>query len=163
MLVTEDWHEYSAFPFNHAPGSKIWRLVSLELCIPYFFVNYALKEGEDWVSQVSILWKEEDLLDFCRQIHGDYLTKIIQVALLAPPGTNEIKVWRMITLKEIWRGKIQGHQHREMVYIGVDGEKLLNSVVTDDESQIELLERVYPLTALVAQAKEKPKAGRKRR
>ncbi len=131
--------------------------------LPYFFVNYAMMEGEVWFSQVSILWKEEDLLDFCRQIHGDSSTKIIQIALLAPPGTNEIKTWRMITLKEIWRGKIRDQQHREMVYVGMDGERLLSSLVTDDVSQIELLERVYPLPAPVAQAQEKSKAGRKRR
>ena len=162
MLVTEDRHEYPAFPFSQATGSKIWRLVSLELHLPYFFVNYAFKEGEQWVSQVSILWKEEDLLDFFRQIHGDSSTRIIQVALLAPPGTNEIKAWRMITLKEIWRGKIHGYEHRELVYVGIDDEKLLSSLATCDVSQIELLERVYPLAAPVAQAQEKSKAGRKR-
>lgn len=151
MLATEDRHEYPAFPFSQVPGSKIWRLVSLELQIPYFFVNYAFMEGDDWVYQVSILWKEDDLLDFCREVQGDSSTKIIQIALLAPPNTI-IRAWRMITLKEIWRGEDRDHQHREMVYIKFDGEKLLSSLVTEDESQIKLLEMIYPLTTPAAQA-----------
>lgn len=163
MLVTEDSHAYLAFPFKQASGSKIWRAVSLEMHLPYFFVNYAMLEGKEWFSQVSILWKEEDLLDFCRENQGAHSTKIIQIALLAPPGTNEIKTWRMITLKEIWRGKIRDQQHREMVYVGMDDEKLLSPLVTCDVSQIELLERAYPLAAPVVQAQEKSKAGRKRR
>lgn len=152
MLATEDRHEYPAFPFSQVSGSKIWRLVSLELQIPYFFVNYAFMEGDDWVSQVSILWKEDDLLDFCREVQGDSSTKIIQIALLAPPNTTEIRAWRMITLKEIWRGEDRDHQHREMVYIGVDGEKLLSSLAVEDESQIELLEMIYLLTTPATQA-----------
>lgn len=158
MLATEDRHEYPAFPFSQASGSKIWRLVSLELQIPYFFVNYAFMEGDDWVSQVSILWKEDDLLDFCREVQGDSSTKIIQIALLAPPSTSEIKTWRMITLKEIWRGRIRDHQHREMVYVGIEGDRLLSSLATDDESQIELLERIYSLATSLTQAQGKSKA-----
>lgn len=163
MLVTEDRHAYTSFPFSQAPGSKIWRAVSLEMRIPYFFVDYAIREGELWLSQVSILWKEEDLLDFCRENHGTPSTRIIQIALLAPPGTDGIDTWRMITLKEIWRGKIRDQQHHEMVYVGMDGEKLLSPLVSCDVSQIELLERLYPVTMPVAQAPEKPKAGRTRR
>lgn len=163
MLATEDRHEYPAFPFSQVSGSKIWRLVSLELQIPYFFVNYAFMEGDDWVSQASILWKEDDLLDFCREVQGDSSTKIIQIALLAPSSTSEIKTWRMITLKEIWRGRIRDHQHREMVYVGIEGERHLGSLATDDESQIELLENIYFLATTLAQAQGKSKAKDKRR
>lgn len=144
MLTTDDHDEFQALPFMLAPGSKMWRVVSLELRVPYFLVSFACKEGNVWISQAALIWNEDDLLDFCREAHNDSSRKIHQIALLVPPSASEIETWRVLTLKEIWMGRVSHQQ--EMVYVGINGERLVKSLITYDDSQIELIKLAYPLS-----------------
>jgi hypothetical protein len=126
-------------------------------------VGYACKEGEVWISQASLLWSEDDLLNFFQEVQDDSSMRICQIALLMPSGSNEIETWRMVTLKEIWTGRIRDHHQRAMVYVGIDGERLLKFLAAYDESQIELIEMAYPLVSSVPSTPARLKTARKRR
>lgn len=144
MLVTEERHELSTFSFLQGVGNKMWSVVSFELNIPYFFFSYEILDNGIWIHQASILWQEDQVTHFCQDIQCDSSKKITQIAMLLPPSKNVTDAWGMFTLKEIWTGRVRDSPQRAMVFVGIDGERLLNTS-TYDESQIELLEQVYLL------------------
>jgi hypothetical protein len=163
MITTDDRYEFTILPFMQAPGTKVWRLVGLELRLPYFFVSYACKEGKAWISQTSLLWHENDVLNFCQEVGDDISKKIHQIALLVPPDPDNIRAWRMFTLKEIWTGRIRGEDRQSaMVCVGMDGERVVKSMVTDDESRIESIEIAYRSTVAVDKNRARSPTSRKR-
>lgn len=138
MLSTNDCHE-AAQPWA-APGNgrRTWRVVSLELPTPYFLISYVRQQKRKAaISSTSILWHEDDLLAFCDNVRDDTSVQSVQLNMMLPPAPNSMQSWRMVLVKEIWQGNVRGHEQRAMLYITKDGERIVNSLVTNDERQIE--------------------------
>lgn len=139
MLSTNDRHEAAqpwAAPEN---GTRMWRIVSLELPTPYFLISYVRQaKRKAGASSTSILWHEDDLLAFCDNVRRDASIKSVQLNLMLPPTPNTVQPWRMVTVKEIWLGNVRGHDQRAMLYVTQDGERIVNSLMTNDERQIEV-------------------------
>ncbi len=139
MLSTQARHEFPSFAFSQGQGYQTWRLVNLDLRMPYFLVSHAHKKRKTWNCQTSLLWHEDDLLNFCRETRTNTTQKIHQVAMMLPIDTGGLKTWRMLSLHEIWLGQIRDIDQRAMVYVADDGERVVNSLVTKDERMVELI------------------------
>jgi len=78
----------------------MWRAVSMELRIPYFFICHAIQEGGAWLHETHLLWREADVVDFCKEVRVDANRKIVQLSMLLPAG--EAGRWNLEELREIW-------------------------------------------------------------
>lgn len=99
----------------------MWRAVSMELRIPYFFVFHAIKESGTWLHEACLLWREADVVDFCKEVRLDANRKIIQLSMLLPasgPGR-----WDMEEVKEIW-SDCDDESLRSPIFIAHDGRLL---------------------------------------
>jgi len=118
MLRTTNDHEVAIFSSIHGRGVKIWRAVSMELRIPYFFVSHAIKEDGAWLHETCLLWREADLVEFCKEISLDVNRKIVQLSLLLP--ATEAGRWNLEELKEIWSESDQ-YNGCSPIFIANDG------------------------------------------
>lgn len=117
----------------------MWRAVSMELRIPYFFVSHAIKEGGTWLHETCLLWREDDVVDFCKEVRLDPDRKIVQLSMLMP--TDEIGRWDMQDIKEIWNEGDDCSQSR--IFIARDGRQLGRSDQNKCTLTASVRERVY--------------------
>lgn len=117
----------------------MWRAVSMELRIPYFFICHAFKEGGAWIHETCWLWREADVVDFCKDVRLDPNRKIMQLSILVP--ADEIGRWDMENLKEIWNEGGDGSQ--SPIFITHDGRQLGGSDHGKSPLATEFRERVY--------------------
>jgi hypothetical protein len=143
MLVTDDMHEVQGVGRMLGAGLHMWRTVSLELQIPYILVRFATQEGPGWLAQTSLLWREEDLIDFCSTRAEDPCQRILQIARLSPPVEEGQTDWRLITLAEIWKGVHTEPDEAVLLLIGEDGSRMAASGLVTDVGQIRLVECIY--------------------
>ncbi|MBA5639474.1 hypothetical protein H3H37_20635 [Duganella sp. LX20W] len=121
MLRTIDNHEVATFALIHGKGAKMWRAVSMELRIPYFFVCHAIKEDGVWLHETCLLWREADVVDFCNEVRMDANRKIVQLSMLLP--ASEAGRWDMEELGEIWSDS-GDESLRSPIFIAHDGRHL---------------------------------------
>lgn len=121
MLRTINDHEVATFSSIHGRGVQMWRAVSMELRIPYFFVCHAIKENGIWLHQTCLLWREADVVDFCKEVSLDLNRKIVQLSMLLP--ATEAGRWHLEELKEIWSDIDEGSL-RSPIFIAHDGRRL---------------------------------------
>lgn len=100
MLRTKDGHEVAELSLLHEDDVKMWRAVSLELRIPYFLICHGCKDGRVWIDETCLLWRETDVVDFCKVVSQDTERKILQILMLLP--TDGAERWQMVEVKEIW-------------------------------------------------------------
>jgi hypothetical protein len=137
MLLTSIDHEFPQFPFMATAGTQAWRSVALELAIPYVLVNFAVKEDRTWLSQTAILWRDEDVLDFCRNGNAGSNRRIRNIAVLVPPSRDRSPSWSMVQVKDIWSGTIFGFGTQLAFYIGLDGIEITQRAYRFKAKQIE--------------------------
>lgn len=117
----------------------MWRAVSMELRIPYFLICHAIKEGGAWLHETCWLWREADVVDFCKEVCADPNRKIMQLSMLTP--ADEIGRWNMENLKEIWNER--GDASQSPIFITHDGRQLGRSDQNKSPLATEVSERVY--------------------
>lgn len=147
MLTTQKGHELPSFSFLAAPGATNWRVVTLDLRVPYVFISYAIKEGRSWLSQTSIFWRHEDVLDFCKEVSGDKSRKILNISLLRPEGQGAARTgnWEWAIVKEIFSGQFEDSGLHFPLYVTEDGKRFGGLNLGSNEAQ-KALERVFPTT-----------------
>lgn len=125
MLRTINDHEVASFSSIHGRGVKMWRAVSMELRIPYFVVCHAYRESGAWLHETCLLWREADLVDFCKEVSLDSNRKIVQLSMLLP--ASEAGRWDLEELKEIWSDGADGSSHSP-IFIAHDGRHLSHGI-----------------------------------
>lgn len=99
MLRTMDDHALTTIPALHGRHTKLWRAVTMELRIPYFIISHAVEEDGIWLHENCLLWREADVVDFCRDVHGDSNRKISQLSMLLPAESGR---WVIEEIEEVW-------------------------------------------------------------
>lgn len=143
MLLTHHQHLLSSFLLPQDSSAKSWSQVMLDLCVPYFLVSYISRKGRIKETQTCLLWHEDDLLLMCKEQGTGACQEIKQIAIILPPNWGGNKSWRMMSVKEIWQGKLRGHQQRAMIYVSVSSERFVNSLATNDERKIDIVCKIY--------------------
>jgi hypothetical protein len=133
------------FPFMRLPGVKAWRLVGLELRRPYFFVNYGCKEKRTWVTQTALLWQEDDLRAFCDEANANPAMKIYRIAMMVPPESTKYDVWDWKVLREIWTCEEKDGVKRDMLYVSIEGDRLISPPVAEDEQRLNFTEAIFQM------------------
>lgn len=110
------------FPFLAGPSQEMWRVVTFDLGIPYTFVHYARLHDEVWISQCSVLWRQEDVLKFCLDVELDASLKILDVWLLLPTKKFNGASWRWVAVNEILVGTVKHSPSAWPYYVTCDGE-----------------------------------------
>lgn len=83
------------------PSTQTWSTVTLDPVTLYVFINHATKDGRNWLYQTSILWKHDDVLNFCRDFKNEKSRKIVDIWLLEPFFEGSIRTRRWTTVLEI--------------------------------------------------------------
>lgn len=143
MLTTEKVHELRSFPFLTESGVTAWRAVTLDLRRTYVFISYALKEGRSWLSQTSIFWRPEDVLDFCKGMKGAKSRKILDIFILSSSHQKGSGSWNWEPVKEIFSGEYEDSGLEFPLYITVSGEKFGGRNFGPRETN-DRLERIFP-------------------
>lgn len=99
MLRTMDEHALATIPALHGLRTKMWRVVTMELRIPYFFVSHAFEEDGAWLHESCLLWRERDVVDLCQEVHRNIRRKISQLGVMLP---GEAGQWTFEEIEEIW-------------------------------------------------------------
>lgn len=149
MLTTQQEHALPSFPFAAGPGVSTWRAVTLHVGLPYVFVNYAFKQGRGWLSQTTIFWRHEDVLDFCKQINKDKRRKILDMFILTPATQEIAHKWAFVRVGEVFAGKYDDTDIDFPLYVTESGETFGGLGVGGPEDVSapgarEALERVFP-------------------
>jgi hypothetical protein len=119
MFVTEEAHRQPGMPFLHGPGQIGWRVATFMPNVPYTFVSYAIEDEEVWVSQLSVLWRQEDVLQFCFDLQSDSRRHVLGVwLLLLEENTEE---WRWVKVTEIFAGQVKHSPSEWPFYITESG------------------------------------------
>jgi hypothetical protein len=142
MLRTIDNHEVATFALIHGKGVKMWRAVSMELRIPYFFVCHAIREGGVWLHETCLLWREDDVVDFCNEVRMDANRKIVQLSMLLP--ASEAGRWDMEELREIWSDGDDDSSHSP-IFIAHDGRHLSHASQNTASIVANAKERIYSI------------------
>jgi hypothetical protein len=155
LLTTEKGHEVASFPFLTGSGVIAWRVVTLDLRVPYVFISYAFKEDRRWLSQSSIFWRHEDVLNFCKDIKGDKSRKILDISLLLPGAHDSGASWSLTPVEEIFAGQYKDSGLDFPLYVTVNGDKFGGLGNPGSNGTHGALEKVFPTT----KRRSKPKQG----
>lgn len=120
----------------------MWRAVSMELRIPYFFVCHAIKEDGAWLHETCLLWREGDVVDFCKEVSVDVNRKIVQLSMLLP--ATEAGRWNLEELKEIWSDGADDSLCSP-IFIANDGRHISNGSRTTPANVANAKERIYSM------------------
>jgi hypothetical protein len=145
VITTDDRHEMQMFPFMRLPGVKAWRLVGLELRRSYFLVIYGCKEKRTWVTQTALLWKEDDLRDFCDEANVNSAIKIYKIAMMVPPEPTNIDVWDWKVLREIWSCEIKDCMRGALLYVPLEGDRIFSPHVAVDEQRFNFSKAIFQM------------------
>jgi hypothetical protein len=119
-------------------------MVTLHLDMPYVFLTYAIKDGREWISQTSIFWRHEDVLDFCKEIKNDKSRKLLSVFLLRPAGPGMDTSWAWSPVKEVFAGKYPDCDLDFPLYVTVEGEEYGDTGYFGPHETYESLEQIFP-------------------
>jgi hypothetical protein len=125
-------------------GVRLWRAVTLELHVPYFLVRFSVEDGPAWVSQTTLLWREEDVVEFCEVVQMDPHQQVLQIARLSPPKEGVQDGWDMMTLAEVWKGTHLKTEQPTIVFVTKNGERVASRGSKAHDAEIGLVEQVYP-------------------
>lgn len=143
MLVTRLDHELKGRPFLWAPGTQAWRAVTFELAIPYILVGVRHYEGNGWHMETSILWRDDDVLELCRDSRSTKDRKLVRIALLLPPRARSKANWRIRGVTEVWSRPSSDASGRSISYFGPSGLRLGATTLEEDGNLKGTLE--YPV------------------
>ncbi len=143
MIVTNENHELPSFPFMLDFGTRAWRVANLEMGIPYVSVSFSCRQGNAWLSQTSILWRDEDVLNYCLDIQADSSRKILEIALLYPPSPKTTLAWKFISVGEIWTVQVSNFDQRSLIYLDSDGNRISTTLAPRDLAKANLEKLEY--------------------
>lgn len=125
MLTTNSDQKLETVPPLSGPDFTTWRAVNLELLIPYAFITHSTKEEAHWLSTTTILWIEDDILDFCRSFSGALKRKITDISLLLPDDNKKGELARRwVQVRELWSHRVPTSTEMYLVYISVEKETI---------------------------------------
>jgi hypothetical protein len=110
------------FPFLKSSTQEMWRAMTFHLGIPYTFVSYSNKHDGLWLSQCSVFWRQEDVLELCHDAKKNPRVKILDVWLLLPCGTGCDQSWRWVAVSEIFSGVVKHSPSAWPYYLTTDDE-----------------------------------------
>jgi hypothetical protein len=118
-------------------GATAWRCVNLELRIPYIFFTYQIQDAGGWVGQTSVLWRPDDIMNFCSTLLSDKSAKIVEVSMLAPEVHVENVGWEWYAIRELWSDTTSTSGVARPIYVLASGRVYDNgdtpgSVLPDD-------------------------------
>ena len=125
MLVTRVEQEVRDFPFVWATGTKAWRAVTFELAIAYILVNVEHQESDFLVNEKSVLWREDDVLEICRQRLAVDGRRLTGVALLLPASDGRSAGWRIESVNEVWSHRSLKASPPRLSYYRTDGSRIV--------------------------------------
>lgn len=137
MLITNDSNELTSHTYYVTSTEKIWRLVNLELYIPYFLLTYEISDGKNLTSQTSLLWQLRDLLDFCEKREEGDRQRPLQITLLSPLSMSGKRCWKTGNLTEIWVVKDPEKKYYSVRYVTEDGQSFFEPSVSSVEAKFE--------------------------
>jgi hypothetical protein len=111
-------------------GMEGWRAVTLEMPMPYFLVEYALCEGDLWHEKATIMWRDADLIDFCKSALVEKHARILQIQLLALVDGAVPRKWGAIPISELWSGRLRGKDGRAAVCMDPSGQRMKSNEFT---------------------------------
>lgn len=124
MLTAHQHHKLEDCSSHEVEGWTTWRVVNLELGIPYAFITYSNKQNSHWLYQTSIFWIEEDILEFCRLLTHDKTRKITELSLLLPSLEVGASGKRWVPIKELWSRNLPTSSERYLVYISMQNDSI---------------------------------------
>lgn len=148
MLITNDRYEVTDHPYWLNQGQRMWRLIDMELQVPYFLISYDVREGDCWCNQTALLWRLNDLLGFFHQILANENERVRQVAMLIPSATNPKDGWEMNNIREIWTARDPKDKHTVVTYVTQNGRRYQNHPSSTSEDELEEREMVLSFTAI---------------
>lgn len=146
VLTTQVGHEVVSFPYLNGAGITAWRVVTLDVRVHYVLISYALKEGRSWQSQTSLLWRQEDVLTFCRDMRGDKSRKMLNVSLLSPLDKNASGGWGLTPIREVFAANYEGTCLDFPLYVSFGGDRFGGANNLRSYQRLSELERVFPTT-----------------
>lgn len=108
MLMTVPNNEVKPFGLLQQSGMKVWRMVSMEMNIPYYLMVHQKLENSKWLTTQGLFWRLEDVLQMAETIKADTKRKLNRVFLLAPDWMAKGLSWQMMEIKEIWLAEATG-------------------------------------------------------
>lgn len=124
LLVTKKQHVIEGPHFMLEAGSCAWRAVHMQLTVPYLFMWHSQLEQDFCLSQKSILWRPDDVLDACQDIKVDPTRRIDEAAILLTKHGESQKRWLWVRVEQIWSVRISGREAYSLVYICDTGEHI---------------------------------------
>lgn len=140
MLRTKDCHEVAELSLLQEDDVKMWRAVSLELRVPYYLICHGCKDGRIWIDETCMLWREKDVVDFCKDVSQDTGKKILQILMLLP--TDGAERWQMVEVKEIWSDTSCANM-RPATFIDSDGRLFGSTGLRQSCGQSKANQRIY--------------------
>lgn len=149
LLTTQKEHQLPGYPFSSGTGVQTWRAVTLHCGLSYVFVNYELRQGRARMSQTTIFWRHEDVLEFCQQVNKDKKRKLLDVFMLLPAAQDLAHQWCVVPIKEIYVSQIEDSEIDFPLYVTVEDEIVggLSFGAANDgvaSSDYRMLPRVFP-------------------
>jgi hypothetical protein len=71
MLITVPENEVKTFSFFQQSGSRVWRVISMELNAPYYIMVHQRLEDLHYVMIRRLFWQIEDVLQVAKMIRAD--------------------------------------------------------------------------------------------
>lgn len=144
MLLTDDRHGVAGVSRMLGAGLRLWRAVSLELHVPYYLVRFSVVEGASQITQTTILWRDEDVLEFCEEVQMAQDQKILQIARLCPPIEGKEDEWDLTALAAVWKGTDQKTGQSAVIFFRKNGERIALKGGGSYAAEIDLVQQVYP-------------------
>ena len=124
-------------------GARYWRYVSIPMHVAWFYVVVEIKKPEPQIS-IILLPGTDDFLSFNEQ----HEAAIKSVYLVSPGYVNDSELWKMNPIESILQGthSYMNSIEMEYVYVLTDGQRFMRNIHGTDESSLENVEVVYPLS-----------------
>lgn len=131
MFITLPPFEFRTPPGTVDQGARRWRLMQLNLHVPWFLLSIETKDLESEVGHIQTIcfaW-EIDLLAFLPTVDHATVTALV---CMAPGWTSASGSWTSHAVHEVWQvDTIDGHY---LILRGADGQDLDVGLPTDPTS-----------------------------
>lgn len=141
MIVTHENYEVRSVGRLMSPGERLWRAVSLEVRMVYFLIRFTSTVGPSLLTETLMIWREDDVIDFCRDTLADVTCRVLDVSRISPP-TDGSNMWQVLPVSEIWEGSNE-YGHSTIVIVLANGTRMQGRDPQGSEPSIEGLTRVF--------------------
>lgn len=101
------------------------------------------------MSQTTIFWRHEDVLEFCQQVNKDKKRQLLDVFMLLPDEEDLAHQWCVVPIKEIYVSQIEDGEIDFPLYVTLEDEivgGLSFGTANDGVASVDyrMLPRVFP-------------------